>query len=165
MSRRDAALILGMVAWTRHRLKAIEDRAKTEVDVRFPEEKLCATVDDVVVSSTSRVQPSPKLRVEDEVRFAEWVRERWPEEIVPAVSEAFRGELLRRMQDHPEGVLEDASGEVCMWVELSDATPYTATRLAKGGADRIEPLLVGKSLVDLLDAIENEAPVELGEAS
>lgn len=165
MSRREAALILGMVAWTKQQLKKIEDRARTEVDVRFPEEKLCGTVDDVVVSSTSRVQPAPKLKVEDEVRFAEWVQGRWPEEIVPAVSEAFRAEILRRMLDHPQGVLEDASGEVCIWVELSDSTPYTTTRLTKGGADRIAPLLVGKSLVDLLEAIENEEPQDLDAAS
>lgn len=108
MARRNAALILGMVAFVRQQLKRIEERARVEVDVRYPEEKICATVDDVVVASTSRVQPSPKLKVEDEVRFAEWVRERWPDEIVPHVGEAFRGELLQRMLEHPLGVLEDA---------------------------------------------------------
>lgn len=165
MSRRDAALILGMVAWTRQQLKKIEERARVEVDVKYAEEKLCATVDDVVVASTSRVQPSPKLRVEDEVRFAEWVQERWPTEVVPHVNDSFRGELLQRMLDSDAGVLEDANGEVCMWVELDDPTPYTTTRLAKGGADRIAPLLVGKSLVDLLEAIENDIPQDLDGAA
>lgn len=169
-ARRDAAQILAMVAWAEQKLKAIKKRAVAEIDVRFVDESLHGHADidgtPVVVSKSTRVQNRPQLKTVDPVRFAEWVQERWPTEIVPAVNPAFADQLLARMVDTPGGVLMDDAGEVCMWVEVGQQEPYTRTTLTKDAEAALAPLLSTKSIPDLLKAIEEtDAPTELDEAS
>lgn len=165
--RRNAAQILAMVAWAERQLKQVKARALEQIDVQHPEESLHAAVlvdgTPVVVAKSTRVQNAPRLKVIEDVRFAEWVQQRWPEHIVPAVAEAFLPILIARMAE-TGGVLVDRDGEVCQWAELTQSDPYTRTSLTKDADDALAPLLARRTLAGLADAIENtDAPVDLDE--
>ncbi|MDM2350545.1 Uncharacterised protein [Mycobacteroides abscessus subsp. abscessus] len=160
-NRRDAAQILAMVSWVRKQLKRIEATANERADVEFSEEKVKGHVvidgEKVEVSSTTRVQLGPKLKVEDPDRLAAWVQQRWPTEIVPAVRPSFLAQIVPRMAA-TNGCLIDDDGEVCPWVGLERPNPYTTTRLLKGADDNLSNLLERRSLADLLQFIENAEP-------
>ena len=162
--RRDAALVLAMASWVEKQMKAVKKRAMERIDVELPEESLHASVtvdgERVAVAKSTRVQARPRLKAVEPVRFAEWVQQRWPEHIVPAVAEAWLAELERRMVEHPQGVLVDADGEICMWVELDQPEPYTRTVLARTADEHLAPMLSGQSISSLVAFVENE-PVEL----
>lgn len=161
MSRRDAAQVLAMVAWVRQKLTAIQKEANTRVDVVYAGEALHASVGDQVISNTVRVQHGPKIRFdEDPVRFAEWVQQRWPTEIVPSVRESFLDVLKDRMLATDGEVLADDAGEICQWVEIEHPDPYTRTSLNKNANEALAPLLEKRSMTDLLAFIEDE-PVDL----
>lgn len=158
--RRQAAQGLAMVAWAERQLKKVKAQFQDEIDVQFVGEELHASVlvdgEPVEVATSKRIQNRPKLNAVDPVRFAEWVGQRHPDEIVPAVSEAFQAVLLDRMLDNPAGVLVDDDGEVCEWVEVVRPAPYTRTWLTKSADAALGPLLAGRSLADLVAFVEQE---------
>lgn len=159
-NRRDAAQILAMVSWVRKQLKRIEATANERADVEFSEEKVKGHVvidgEKVEVSSTTRVQLGPKLKVEDPDRLAAWVQQRWPTEIVPTVRPSFLAQIVPRMAA-ANGCLIDDDGEVCPWVGLELPNPYTTTRLLKGADEHLSGLLGQRSISDLVQFIENDA--------
>ncbi|CPR79376.1 Uncharacterised protein [Mycobacteroides abscessus] len=160
--RRDAAQVLAMISWVRKQLKRIEADANERAEVEFPEEKIkgFVVIDDkkVEVSSTTRVQPSAKIKVEDPDRLAQWVQKRWPTEIVPAVRTSFLAQISADMAAN-DGCLVDADGEVCPWVGLELPNAYTTTRLLKDADQHLAELLGRRSLADLIWFIENDVTV------
>lgn len=160
--RREAAQVLGMISWVRKQLKRIEADANERAEVEFPEEKIKGfiVIDDkkVEVSSTTRVQPSAKIKVEDPDRLAQWVQKRWPTEIVPAVRTSFLAQMSADMVAN-DGCLVDAEGEVCPWVGLELPNAYTTTRLLKDADQHLAELLGRRSLADLIWFIENDITV------
>ncbi|WP_154021769.1 hypothetical protein [Mycobacteroides abscessus] len=160
-NRRDAAQILAMISWVRKQLKRIEATANERADVEFADEKVKAHVvidgQKVEVSSTTRVQPSAKLKVEDPDRLAAWVQQRWPTEIVPAVRPSFLAQIVPKMAA-TDGCLIDDDGEICPWVGLELPNAYTTTRLLKGADENLSNLLEHRSLADLMRLIENAEP-------
>ncbi|MBF9328516.1 hypothetical protein [Mycobacteroides chelonae] len=159
-NRRDAAQILAMVSWVRKQLKRIEATANERADVEFSEEKVKGHVviggEKVEVSSTTRVQQGPKLKVEDPDRLAAWVQQRWPTEIVPAVRPSFLAQIVPRMAA-TDGCLVDDDGEICPWVGLELPNAYTTTRLLKDADAHMSELLAKRSITDLVQFIENDA--------
>lgn len=159
-NRRDAAQILAMISWVRKQLKRIEATANERADVEFSEEKVKGHVvidgERVEVSSTTRVQLGPKLKVEDPDRLAAWVQQRWPTEIVPAVRPSFLAQIVPRMAA-ADGCLVDDDGEVCPWVGLERPNPYTRTSLLKDADAHLSGLLGQRSINDLMQFIENDA--------
>ncbi|MDM2015305.1 DUF550 domain-containing protein [Mycobacteroides abscessus] len=157
--RRDAAQVLAMISWVRKQLKKVEVEANSRAEVEFPEEKVKAHVvidgNKVEVSSTTRVQPSAKLKVEDADRLAVWVQQRWPTEIVPAVRPSFLTQLAADMAMN-NGCLIDADGEVCPWIGMEAPSAYTTTRLLKDADQHLAQLLGRRSLADLMWFIEND---------
>ena len=166
-NRRDAAQILAMISWVRKQLKKIEMEANQRAEVEFSEEKIKAHVvignTKVEVSSTTRVQPSAKLKVEDPDRLALWVQKRWPTEILPAVRPSFLAQITVDMAAN-DGCLVDAEGEVCPWAGLELPNAYTTTRLLKDADRHLAELLGRRSLADLVWFIENDVTVLDGEA-
>lgn len=159
--RRTAALTLGMIQWTRKQLKRIEAVAQERADVEFSDEKIKGHVelDDntkIEVSSTTRVQPSPKLKIEDPERLAQWVQLRWPTEIVPAVRESFLAQLVPKMAA-ADGMLIDENGEVCPFIGLESPSQYITTRLLKDADAHLGPMLETRSLADLIRFISEDA--------
>lgn len=159
-TRRDAAQILAMTSWVRKQLKRIEATANERAEVEFSEEKVKGHVviggEKVEVSSTTRVQPSVKLKVEDPDRLAAWVQQRWPTEIVPAVRPSFLAQIVPRMAA-TDGCLVDDDGEICPWVGLELPNAYTTTRLLKDADAHLSELLAKRSITDLVQFIENDA--------
>ncbi|WP_423487922.1 hypothetical protein [Mycobacteroides sp. PCS013] len=158
--RRDAAQTLGLISWVRKQLKRIEAEANERADIEFGDERVKGHVvidgEKVEFSSTTRVQPSAKLKVEDPDRLAVWVQQRWPTEIVPAVRPSFLAQITPKMAA-ADGLLIDDDGEVCPWVGLERATAYTTTRLLKDADEHLAPLLEDKTLADLVRFIEDDA--------
>ncbi|OHU23425.1 hypothetical protein BKG77_07110 [Mycobacteroides chelonae] len=160
MERRTAALTLGMIQWTRKQLKRIEAVAQERADVEFSDEKIKGHVEidntKIEVSSTTRVQPSLKLKVEDPERLAQWVQLRWPTEIVPAVRESFLSQLVPKMAA-ADGMLIDDNGEVCPFICLESPNQYITTRLLKDADAHLGPMLETRSLADLIRYISEDA--------
>ncbi|AMT70491.1 hypothetical protein ABG82_09275 [Mycobacteroides immunogenum] len=148
-----------MISWVRKQLKVIEAEANQRAEVEFAEEKVKAHVvidgAKVEVSSTTRVQPSAKIKVEDPDRLAQWVQKRWPTEIVPAVRTSFLSQMSADMAANG-GCLVDAEGEICPWVGLELPNAYTTTRLLKDADQHLAELLGRRSLADLIWFIEND---------
>ena len=153
-TQRAAAQQLALIAWATKRLKTLKERIEPTMDVRFAEESLHASVrvggQDVVVAKCTRVQTKPKLKASDPIRFAEWVGQRWPTEIVPTVAPAFLEVLQARMENNPAGVLIDDDGEVCEHAALDQADPYTRTSLARDADITLSGLLEKRSIADLV---------------
>lgn len=157
VSRRDAAQVLAMCAWVKKQVGKIEEKAKAEADVTFPEEKTAGVVDGTVVSYTSRVSRKPELKILDDGAFVAWVAEYYPTEIMPAIRPAFLAELKERAIE--VGAVISSDGEVCEAVELDEPIVYTTTRLTKDADATLQPLL-SMPLVDLPAYIEGATDLD-----
>ncbi|UXA19500.1 hypothetical protein [Mycobacterium sp. SMC-4] len=118
--QREAATLLALCVAQRHALEDLEKEAKAIVDCTYGEEKVCGVVDGVVVGTTGRYErrPNEPFTVLDEAGFVDWVKARYPTEVVEVVRPAFLKVLAERSEKH--GVLVDDDGEVCDAVKLND---------------------------------------------
>ena len=155
--RRDAAVVLAMVAWAKKRLAAIERDARLTAEVEYPGEKTAAVVDGQAVAYVSQVtrKPTEPFTYLNEAGFIDWVAQRWPSEIEARVRPAFLAILAEKAEAH-DGNLIDDDGEVCPWVKVNDPITYTTTRLEKHAEALLAPLLGHRTLDTLTDYITNE---------
>lgn len=137
--RRPAATVLAMCSWAIKELRAVEDRAKFEVDCQYADEQISGVYNDTVISTTKRVSRKPELKITDEPGFVAFVAEHWPTEIVSSVRPAFLEELRNRALD--VGVVLGPAGEVCEAAELAEPVEYVATYLKKTAGEVLGPLL------------------------
>jgi hypothetical protein len=155
--RRDAAVVLAMVAYVKKRLAKIEEYARDYADVSFAEEKTAGVVNGKVVSYTSRVtrRPAEPFTILDKDGFARWVGERWPTEVVMTVRPSFLTRLAEIAARYG-GTLIDEAGEVCEFVKVNDPVLYTRTSLTKDAEEVLKPLLGNETLDSLPGFIEQE---------
>lgn len=120
-TQREAAALLALCSSARHALEDLEREAKTVVDVSYGDEKVAGVVDGVVIGTTGRYERRPRdpFTVLDETSFLDWVKSRYPTEVVEVVRPSFL-KILADQAEKTGGVLIDDQGEVCDAVKLND---------------------------------------------
>lgn len=119
--QREAAALLAALAAHRHDIEDLEREVRAVADVSYGDEKVAGVVDGVVIGTTGRYErrPNEPFTVLDKTGFVEWVKSRYPTEVVETVRPAFLKELADRAEKSC-GVLLDENGEPCEAVKLND---------------------------------------------
>jgi hypothetical protein len=127
MTNRRAAAKLAVCKWIRDQVGKWEDEAKAELSDMIAGDRQAAQLAGYQIGTVTMCNKR-EFRVIDENRLAEWVGERWPEEVehIVQLRPDFRRVLAARAREH--GALIDNAGEVCPWAELRHGEPYLMTR-------------------------------------
>lgn len=114
--------------WIRELATWLEKEAKFELaDEMKPGDRQQALLAGQNIGTIAMVNARVTFRSIDDDRLAEWVRERWPEEVVSRVRPEFLDELKRRARRY--ATLIDDDGEVCPWAEVRVGEPQLNTSI------------------------------------
>ena len=134
MDNREAASVLARVAWMRKKLTELEEEAKRHLDLQPGERAMAVLPNGIQVGYVAEVGGAKTIIIEDETRFAEWVAERWPTEVVTAVRKSFLA--AKKEAIHKLGALLDpATGEVCPYLSVGKNADYAKVTLDVINAD------------------------------
>jgi hypothetical protein len=159
-----AAAKLAVCRWIRAQVDEWEAEAKAELsDSILPGDRQPAVLAGHVVGIISMRPGQRRLNVIDDEGLAEWVAERWPDQVeyVMQVLPAFKKRLKDRAVD---GVLIDDDGEVCQWAESVQGEPTLAWERRPGDPANPDLDTIGGVVLELLqdgysiDSIIRELP-------
>jgi hypothetical protein len=162
MTNRTAAAKLAVCKWIRGQVGKWEDEAKAELSDMVAGDRQAALLAGYKIGTVTMCEGKREFRVIDDNRLAEWVADRWPEQVehVVQVRPAFLRILTDRALKH--GALIDNDGEVCPWAELRHGAPYVMTKPDRDIDAVIQDLLY-KSYT--IDSIIRELPEGTTDAS
>jgi hypothetical protein len=128
MTNRTAAAKLAVCKWIRGQVAKWEDEAKAELSDMVAGDRQAALLAGYKIGTVTTCEGKREFRIVDDNRLAEWVAERWPDEVehFVQVRPAFLRILANRVLKH--GALIDTAGEVCPWAELRRGEPYLMTK-------------------------------------
>ena len=128
MTNRTAAAKLAVCKWIRGQVGKWEDEAKAELRDMVAGDRQAALLAGYKIGTVTMCGGRREFRIVDDNRLAEWVAERWPDEVehIVQVRPAFLQILLDRTLKY--GALTDDAGEVCPWAELRHGEPYLMTK-------------------------------------
>jgi hypothetical protein len=114
--------------WIRELVTWLEKETKAELaDEMKPGDHQLALLAGQNVGTIAMVNARRTFYSTDDDRLAEWVTERWPDEVVVRVRPEFLEELKKRTRKY--AALIDDDGEVCPWVELRLGEPLLNTSI------------------------------------
>jgi hypothetical protein len=148
MTNRTAAAKLAVCKWLRDRIREWEGEAKAELSDMVAGDRQAALLAGYKIGTVTMCEGKREFRVIDDNRLAEWVGERWPEEVehIVQVRPRFLRILAERALKH--GALIDNAGEVCPWAELRHGEPYLMTHPDRDMGAVIEDLLYKGHTID-----------------
>ena len=92
--------------------------------------------------------------VEDPPAFVEWVKGRWPSEVVEVVNPPFQRALLARLSPVGEGVVDERTGELVPGLGVRPGgVPKTLTFRPAGDALAVADQMADKLVADLTAAL------------
>jgi hypothetical protein len=114
--------------WIRELVNWLEKETKAELaDEMKPGDRQQALLAGQNIGTIAMVSARRQFYPTDEDRLAEWVTERWPDQVVVRVRPEFLEQLKKRTRQY--GALIDDDGEVCPWVELRLGEPQLNTSI------------------------------------
>ena len=128
MTNRTAAAKLAVCKWIRGQVGKWEAEAKAELSDMVAGDRQAALLAGYKIGTVTMCEGRREFRIVDDNRLAEWVAERWPDEVehIVQVRPAFLQILLDRTLKY--GALIDNNGDVCPWAELRHGEPYLMTK-------------------------------------
>jgi hypothetical protein len=148
MTSRTAAAKLAVCKWIRSQVGKWEDEAKAELSDMVAGDRQAALLAGYKIGTVTMCEGKREFRVIDDNRLAEWVADRWPEQVehIVQVRPAFLRILADRALRH--GALIDNDGEVCLWAELRHGEPYLMTKPDRDMGAVIQDLLYQGYTID-----------------
>ena len=148
MTNRTAAAKLAVCKWIRGQVGKWEDEAKAELSDMVAGDRQAALLAGYKIGTVTMCGGRREFRIVDDNRLAEWVAERWPDEVehIVQVRPRFLRILAERALKH--GALIDNAGEVCPWAELRHGEPYLMTHPDRDMGAVIEDLLYKGHTID-----------------
>jgi hypothetical protein len=114
--------------WIRELVTWLEKETKAELaDEMKPGDHQQALLAGQNVGTIGMVNARRTFYSTDDDRLAEWVTERWPDEVVVRVRPEFLDQLKKRAREY--GALIDDDGEVCPWAEVRLGEPQLNTNI------------------------------------
>ena len=143
MSRRTAASKLVVCKWLRDRVREWEDEAKAELEQSgmIPDDRESGTLGDMKIGTATFCNGKRELVITSEAAFANWVHQRWPDEVEVQmkVNPAFERKLVERAKTR--GAIIDDDGEVCPFAEYSRGRPYFMAKYTEDAAISLQSML------------------------
>lgn len=148
MSIKETSLKLAAVSLIADEAKKAKDRLREELLAQMDQigaDRIKAELGDETVAYVTTSKPKFKWIIANERKFAQWVMDNIPEEIVPTVRESSREAILSKF-NYVDDLVIDPNGEPVDWLVGSESEPYLVTKFHGDGREKLREAIVGNSI-------------------